>query len=208
MLLAASLVLVASACGNTSSTGARASAATSARPATSAPSAAPANPAPSAAVETNPGGDIPDSQAYVSVTVPSGAFTIKVPEGWGRTEQGGATIFTDKLNLIRLEAVPKPAAPTVASVGAGELPDIRTATAGFRPGTVSAVRPPGASAILITYQDQSAPNPVTGKVFLEAVSRYEFWRTGTEAIVTLSSPSAADNVDPWRTVADSFRWSP
>jgi hypothetical protein len=188
-LLAASLVLLAGACGNTSTGG------------------APGTATNTAATETNPGGDIPDGQAYVSFTFPSGAFTIKVPEGWARTQQGDATTFTDKLNLIRVEAVPKPAAPTAESVATTELPAIKTGTRGFRSGTVKAVQQAGGSAILITYQADSAPNPVTGKVVREAVSRYEFWRTGKEAIVTLSSPSTADNVDPWRIVADSFRWS-
>jgi hypothetical protein len=207
MLLAATLVLIASACGNTSSSASPGSSATSPAPRHSPAGAPTGTPASSAAIETNPGGDIPDSQAYVSFTVPSGAFSVKVPEGWARTEQAGATIFTDKLNLIRLETLPKPAAPTVESVGTTELPAIKTATSGFRPGTVNAARPPGGSAILVTYQADSAPSPVTGRVFREAVARYEFWRAGTEAIVTLSSPTAADNVDPWRIVADSFRWS-
>jgi hypothetical protein len=47
---------------------------------------------------------------------------------------------------------------------------------------------------------------VTGKVYTDVVERYEFFRNGTEAIVTLSGPSGADNVDPWRTVTNSFRW--
>ena len=49
-------------------------------------------------------------------------------------------------------------------------------------------------------------DPVTGKVVHDAVERYEFWRAGTEAILTLSGPVGADNVDPWRIVTDSFRW--
>lgn len=33
--------------------------------------------------ETNPAGDIPDNQAYVPFTPPTGLFTVSVPEGWG-----------------------------------------------------------------------------------------------------------------------------
>jgi hypothetical protein len=36
--------------------------------------------------------------------------------------------------------------------------------------------------------------------------RYEFWRAGVEAVVTVSSPVGADNTDPWRTITDSFAW--
>jgi hypothetical protein len=47
---------------------------------------------------------------------------------------------------------------------------------------------------------------VPGKVFRDAVERYEFYRNGTEAVVILAGPAGADNVDPWRTVTNSFRW--
>jgi hypothetical protein len=47
---------------------------------------------------------------------------------------------------------------------------------------------------------------VTGKVFRDAVERYEFYRNGTETVVILAGPTGADNVDPWRTVTNSFRW--
>src|SRR5690349_11683068 len=58
------------------------------------------NPAP-APTESNPPGDIPDNQVYVVYRPTVGSFTgftVKVPEGWARTEQGGSTVFTDKLN--------------------------------------------------------------------------------------------------------------
>ena len=61
-------------------------------------------------------------------------------------------------------------------------------------------------AVLITYQAASAPNSVTGKTSQLAVERYEFWKNGREAIVTLSGPVGADNVDPWKIVTDSFTW--
>jgi hypothetical protein len=47
---------------------------------------------------------------------------------------------------------------------------------------------------------------VTGKSVTEAVQRYEFWRSGQEVVLTLSAPQGSDNVDPWRTITDSFRW--
>ena len=40
----------------------------------------------------------------------------------------------------------------------------------------------------------------------DAVERYEFWKAGTEVVLTLSGPQGADNVDPWRIVTDSFGW--
>src|SRR2546423_1505948 len=61
-------------------------------------------------------------------------------------------------------------------------------------------------AVRITYRPQSPATPVTGKTTRDEVERYEFWKAGNEAILTLSGPVGADNVDPWRLVTDSLRW--
>src|SRR5437899_10315887 len=61
-----------------------------------------------APTESNPPGDIPDNQVYVAYRPTAGSFTgftVKVPEGWARTDQGATTAFTDKLNTIRIAAV-------------------------------------------------------------------------------------------------------
>jgi hypothetical protein len=171
-------------------------------PAGSAPVTTSNAPAP----ENNPAGDIPDNQAYVPYSTPGGQFTVSVPEGWGRTTDATATVFSDKLNAVRIETRDSAVAPTVDSAKAGELPAIASATAGYRPGGVSLVDRKAGPAVLITYQATAAPNPVTGKAGTDAVERYEFWRNGRELILTLSGPVGADNVDPWRTITDSVQW--
>jgi hypothetical protein len=155
---------------------------------------------------TSPAGDIPDTQAYVVQTAPGGTFTIKVPEGWAQTMTGTAVSFTDKLNTIRFETMPAATAPTVASAVAAELPRIAQSASQYQAGKVSLVQRTSGPAVLITYTATSAANPVTGKTIRLAVQRYEFWKNGTEAIVTVSGPVAADNVDPWKLVTDSFTW--
>lgn len=60
--------------------------------------------------------------------------------------------------------------------------------------------------VLLTYQGDSAKDPVTGKVVRDAFERYAFYRQGHEVDLTLSGPVNADNVDPWRIVSDSFAW--
>jgi hypothetical protein len=62
------------------------------------------------------------------------------------------------------------------------------------------------TAVLVRYRADGAPDPVTGKSVRDDVERYEFWRDGTEAVLALSGAQGADNVDPWKTVSDSFRW--
>jgi hypothetical protein len=145
---------------------------------------------------------------FVAYTPPTGGFSVKVPEGWARTESGGTVTFTDKLNSIRMESVPASKAPTVESARQTELPAIRASAKNFQAGNVSEVTRKAGTAILLTYKADSAPDPVTGKVVHDAVERYEFWKAGTEVVLTLSGPDGADNVDPWRTVTDSFTWQP
>jgi len=158
------------------------------------------------APETNPAGDIPDNQAFVPFTPPTGLFTVSVPEGWARNTDGAATIFTDKLITVRIETRARATAPNTMSVSVDELPAIASSTPGYRPGTVTAVQRKAGQVMLITYQGASPPNPVTGKTGTDAIERYEFWRDGREVILTLSGPVGADNVDPWRTITDSLQW--
>jgi hypothetical protein len=152
-------------------------------------------------------GDIPDNQAFVAFQPPSGGYSIKVPEGWARTDQGGATLFTDKFNSIRLERVAAPAAPTVASAQA-ELQAVAGQATCFQSAKVSSVSRRSGPAILVTYRADSPPNQVTAKIVRTDIERYEFWRAGTKVVVTLTSAEGSDNVDPWRKVTDSFTWIP
>jgi hypothetical protein len=108
-----------------------------------------------AAPEINPAGDIPDNQAFVPFTPPTGLFTVSVPEGWARNTDGAATIFTDKLNTVRIETRPLATAPNTESVSVDELPPIASSTPGYRPGTVTAVQRKAGPVMLITYQGTS-----------------------------------------------------
>jgi hypothetical protein len=192
--LAAASVLTLVACGGNSATS------------TSNGSSAPGGSATASGVETNPGGDIPDSQAFVTFTDPAGQFTVTVPEGWAQTTTGTTTLFSDKYNSIALNTVAAVVAPTVESARSVELPKIQTTATGFSAGKVASASRHAGTAVVLTYQAHSAPNAVTGKVAVEAVERYEFWRAGHEVVLTLSAPVGSDNVDPWRKVTDSFAW--
>jgi len=158
------------------------------------------------ATENNPAGDIPDNQAFVPFTTPEGHFTVSVPEGWARTTEGAAAVFTDKLNTVRIEAHPRPAAANTESVGVDELPNIESSTPGFQPGTVSAVQRKAGEVILVTYRGTAPANPVTGKTQEDDFERYAYWHAGHEVVLTLSGPVGADNVDPWRIITDSLTW--
>jgi hypothetical protein len=158
------------------------------------------------APELNPVGDIPDTQVYVPYSPPSQLFTVSVPEGWAQTNDGSATVFTDKLNAVRIEINPFLDTLTPDVVRQEELPPIQAASPGYRFGAVSVVQRKAGPVILATYQVASTPNEVTGKRGVDAVERYSFWSDGHEVVLTLSGPVGADNVDPWRTITDSLQW--
>ena len=202
----AGLALLAACAGGNGSTGAKATPGTSvASPSTASTQGAKGAVNPNAP-EVNAAGDIPDNQVFVAYAPPSGGFTVKVPEGWARSEVGGAVTFTDKLNSVRMETVAAASAPTVASVSQTDLPAIKAAARNFEPGTVKTVTRAAGTAVLATYRADAAPDPVTGKVVHDDVERYAFWRAGKTVILTLSGPQGADNVDPWKIVTDSFGW--
>ncbi|MGW5367903.1 hypothetical protein ACWER6_31055 [Streptomyces sp. NPDC004009] len=129
-----------------------------------------------------------------------------MPEGWARTVQKDTTVFTDKLNTVRITAATASAAPSVGSVTNTVVPQLRSQVPKFASPKVSEVNRHAGRIVLLTYQGDSAKDPVTGKVVRDAFERYAYYRSGHEVDVTLSGPVNADNVDPWRIISDSFAW--
>jgi hypothetical protein len=158
------------------------------------------------ATESNPPGDIPDTQTYV-VFAPAGqGFAVKVPEGWAQARRGNTTTFSDKLNRIQMSTSKAASTPTTASVRSADVPALQATVAKFAVSGVKQVNMPAGPATLLTYQGDSAVDPVTGKVVRDAFERYIFYRAGHRVDLTLAGPTNADNVDPWRIVSDSLRW--
>jgi hypothetical protein len=192
-LILAAVGLCAVACSSAGSTGS----------AGSTPASQPASTA--AATESPPPGDIPDTTVYVAYRPASGQYEVQVPEGWARAVSSTGVSFTDKLNSITIQTV-RATAPTVASAQSAEVSQIQGSVHAFSLAAISTVSRSAGTAVLIRYSADSQPDPVTGKVFRDAFERYEFYRNGTETVVTLAGPVGADNVDPWRKVTNSFRW--
>jgi len=160
----------------------------------------------SGASESNPPGDIPDNQAFVAFSPVDRLFTVSIPEGWARHDDAVATSFTQSYNTVRIERTAASTKPTVQSARDQELPRLRAADPGVSGGEVSSIQRAGGPALLLRYQADSAPNAVTGKSIRLDVERYEFWSAGTEVALVLSGAQGSDNVDPWRTITDSFHW--
>jgi hypothetical protein len=159
------------------------------------------------AKESSPAGDIPDNQAYVAFTPPGGGFSVKVPEGWSQRTAAGAVAFTDKLNTIRIESHTASAPLSASAARGSELARLARSVKGFKPGKVSTVTRKAGTAVRMTYLASAPADPVTGKTVTDAVERYVFFHKGRAVVLTLSGPKGADNVDPWRLVTDSVRWS-
>jgi hypothetical protein len=159
----------------------------------------------SATADTSPPGDIPDNQAFVRFS--GHGYSLKTPEGWGRTARGKVVTFADKFNAIRIEIGRSATVPTIASVTRRDAPKLKAAMKGFRLGAVTRLTRPAGLVILMTYRATSMPDSVTGKTITDDVERYAFWKAGRLAIITLEAPRGSDNVDAWRLITTSFRWA-
>jgi hypothetical protein len=161
-------------------------------------------PAAVANADTPTPGDIPDNQAFVRFAGPG--YSLTTPEGWARVTRGQVVTLSDKYNAISIQVTAAPKAPTVASVTAREIPKLRSATPGFSAPKVTSVTRPAGRAVVVHYEARSPRDAVTGRTVLNDVERYEYWKAGRLAVVTLQAPHGSDNVDPWKTVTTSFRW--
>jgi hypothetical protein len=158
------------------------------------------------APETNPPGDIPDSQAFVTFTSPAG-FSLKVPEGWALTQRPDGASFADKYGSIDISLANAASAPTSEQARQEELAKLVKGGRAVRISTTRRVTLPAGPALLIVYTSNSEPNAVTDKQIRLENNRYLLYRAGHEAALTLSAPAGADNADQWQLMARSFRWN-
>lgn len=205
-LLGLGLVRPASAAPATCSPGASAAAAVSSPAATQSV----AKPVPTEAAiapEVNPPGDIPDNQAFVTYQSRAGGYSLSVPEGWARQESGANAGFADKLHQITVEVSCTSTPLTLDSAKTIDVPRLAKSVPAFQLMTTEMVSLPAGQAVLIRYQANSAPDAVTGKQYRLDVDRYEFFQSGKVAALSMSAPAGSDNVDVWRYISESFRWS-
>lgn len=158
------------------------------------------------ATEFNPPGDIPDNAVYVDQVAPGSRVHFTVPEGWAKSSHQGLTTFSDKYNSISIQVVPMKRPPTVATARRQEVPRLRHSVPKFTLTSIGRATTKHGVAVHVVYQLDSGANAVTGKVVRDTAERFDFWHAGQEAVLTLTGPQNADNVDPWRIVSDSLHW--
>jgi hypothetical protein len=208
-LMTVAIAVAAAGCGSSSSSSAGS---TGSAPATTTGAGASTTTAAAGGVnpnqhETLPPGDIPDTIAYVPYAVPGAGLTVSAPEGWSRSNAPGTVKFTDKLNEIRLFTVPASGPVTVSSATQTEVPKIASSVKTFKLQSISTVSRSAGTAVRVAYLGDSQPDPVTGKVGTLAFERYDFFHNGKEIVLLLSSPNGSDNVDPWKKVTESLRFT-
>jgi hypothetical protein len=187
----------ATATGTTTSSGSSASRSTPNSPTTRvAPGALQAEAASAAA------GDIPDNQVFLVFKNGTAGYSMKYPEGWARLGTADRVTFRDKNNIVRI-AVGSGVAPTPASV----LADVSRLRGALVETAPHAVTISGRPAFELVYATESAPNAVTGKRVKLVVDRYYLSKNGRLAVVDLGTPDGVDNVDAYRLMIESFRWS-
>ena len=157
------------------------------------------------AKEKNPPGDIPDDQVFVAFSSPLG-FSLKVPEGWGRTNAADGVTFADTYGQVVVAVKAAGAPPTLASVRASEVPELQKTGHAVKVSAVTEVRLPSGPAIRIAYASNSEPNAVTGKQIRLENERFLIGHADQQAALTFSAPAGADNADQWILMSQSFAW--
>jgi hypothetical protein len=147
-------------------------------------------------------GDIPDNQIFLVFHDRHAGYSMKYPEGWAQQGSAGRVTFRDKNNVIRAVVSNGPAW-TTASVQS----DVHALKGGRMQSAPRSIQLSGRPAFKVVYRTVSAPNPVTGKRVTLTVDRYYLSTRKRRAVLDLGSPVGVDNVDAYRMISQSFRWS-
>jgi hypothetical protein len=150
-------------------------------------------------------GDIPDNQQFLTYKNQSSGYSISYPEGWARSGNGNNVTFQQQGNTITIKVAPGQQ-PTPASVTA-ELKKEAASDPCLTPGTPQVTTVGPNQVVKVTYSTQGQKSPVTGQRPKINVDRYVYFKGGKVATVDLATPVGVDNVDAYRMISESFRWS-
>jgi hypothetical protein len=217
--------LVVTACGSAGPSAPAATATVMAAPTTTTVSAGPsetqvaepsasetqvAEPSPTDAAATEPpggttSGDVPDNAVFLTYKATGHVFAIQYVEGWQVTPQPDGVVIRDK-----------DSSETVTVVGAqADIPGYVTSTdlpalqaqAGFKLVKQDTVKVGSSRYVHLVFHQDSPPDSVTGKQVPQTVDRYYVPGTAGFAVVSLATPDGVDNVDAFRQMIESFKWS-
>ena len=159
----------------------------------------------SVAPETNPPGDIPDKQVFITYDAPQG-FAIKVPEGRARQDAANGAVFSDVDGQIWIQVSDTETEPTPASVARDQAETLSKLGHAVEIKAITPVKLAAGQAIRIVFTSNSEPDAITGKQVREENETYLFFKADKLVSIDLSAPLGADNADRWRLISSSFRW--
>ena len=150
-------------------------------------------------------GDIPDNAVFLTYHGTNPAFSIQYVEGWQVSRQPDGVVIRDKDSSETVSIV-APQADVPGYVASMDLPALQ-AQPPFKLIKQDTVKVDGSSYVHLVFHLPAPPDPVTGKQVPSTIDRYYVPGPNGLAIVSLSTPDGVDNVDAFRQMIQSFRWS-
>jgi hypothetical protein len=185
------------------STSVTASTAPSASPSGAAASDAPSQPPDTGGSTT--AGDVPDNAVFLTYTDAAHGFSVKYVEGWQVTTGPDGVVVHDKDSSATVAVVPSPS-DVKTYISGTDLPALGV-QAGFKLLRQDVFKVGTRAYDHVAYDLLSPPDPVTGKQVPSILDRYYVPGAKGLAVVTLSTPVGVDNVDAFRLMIESFKWS-
>lgn len=150
-------------------------------------------------------GDIPDNAVFLTFKGGTPPFSIQYVEGWQVTPQSDGVVIRDKdsSETVQIVAAPSDVRSFVTST------DIPALMAQPKTSIVKqdVQKVGGQSYVHLVVHQPAPPDPVTGKQVSSTVDRYYVPGPNGLAIVSLSTPNGVDNVDAFRQMIQSFKWT-
>jgi hypothetical protein len=207
--------LVVAACGGAGPFAPAATAVTSTVPPASVTTASPSTsmapePSPSDVAASEPpggttSGDVPDNAVFLTYEGANAGYSIQYVEGWQVTPKGDGVVIKDKDSSETVAIVGTPA-DVAAFVASTDLPALQ-AQAGFMLVKQDTVKVGSSRYVHLVFHQNSPPDSVTGKQVPQTVDRYYVPGPNGLAVVSLATPNGVDNVDAFRQMIESFKWS-
>lgn len=150
-------------------------------------------------------GDVPDNAVFLTYRGAGSAYSIEYVEGWQVTPQADGVVIRDKDSSENVTIV-RPAPDVLSYVANTDLPALR-AQPGFELIGQDTVDVGSVKYVHLAYRVTSPPDPVTGKRVPQVADRYYAPGPQALAIITLATPDGVDNIDAFRQMIESFKWS-
>jgi hypothetical protein len=150
-------------------------------------------------------GDVPDNAVFLTYRDAGHGFAIQYVEGWQVKAGSDGVVIRDKDSSETVTVVSLPA-DLGTYITATDIPALQ-AQPGFQLVKRDTVKVGSRSYDHLIVHLPAPPDPVTGKQVPSTVDRYYVAGPAGLAIVSLSTPDGVDNVDAFRQMIESFKWS-